>query len=250
MDYTIVIPARYASSRLPAKPLQDIAGKPMIQRVYEQACKAKAKRVVVATDHAEIAEACKQFGAEVLLTRADHPSGTDRIQEVAVKLNLRDQDVIVNVQGDEPLLPPSLIEQVAKLLNQHPEASIATLCEPIEDEAAVFNPNIVKVVAAHNGKALYFSRATIPWFRDGFNQTPKHYPALPYFRHIGMYAYRVGFLHQYVKWAPCQIEQIEALEQLRALYYGATIQVEQAVEIPPAGVDTPEDLERVRKLFS
>lgn len=250
MDYTIVIPARYASSRLPAKPLQDIAGKPMVQRVYEQACKASAKRVIVATDNLEIESICKTFNAEVLLTNANHPSGTDRIQEVAVKLALPDQDVIVNVQGDEPLIPPSLIEQVATLLFQNPNASIATLCEPIEDESAIFNSNIVKVVTTHDGRALYFSRATIPWNRDGFNQSPVKFPELPYFRHIGMYAYRVGFLHQYVKWSPCPYEQIEALEQLRALYYGATIQVEQAVEIPPAGVDTPEDLDRVRKLFS
>lgn len=249
MDYTIVIPARYASTRLPAKPLQDIVGKPMIQRVYEQACKANAQRVVVATDHAEIESVCRGFGAEVILTSVHHPTGTDRIQEVAVKLGLRDDEVVVNVQGDEPLLPPSLIEQVAQLLAQNPAAAIATLCEPIEDETLVFNPNVVKVVTTQEGKALYFSRATIPWSRDGFNQTPKQIPAA-YFRHIGMYAYRVGFLHQYVNWSPCPLEQIEALEQLRALYYGAVIQVAQATEIPPGGVDTPEDLERVRHYFA
>ncbi|OWJ91482.1 3-deoxy-manno-octulosonate cytidylyltransferase [Pseudomonas sp. A46] len=248
--FTVVIPARYASTRLPGKPLQDIAGKPMVQRVWEQARRSAAQRVVVATDDSRIVEACQGFGAEVLLTRADHNSGTDRLAEVASQLGLASDAIVVNVQGDEPLVPPSIIDQVAANLAAHPEAGIATLSEPIEDVRALFNPNVVKVVADLNGLALTFSRATLPWARDAFAASPDRLPeGVPYRRHIGIYAYRAGFLHDFVAWGPCWLENTESLEQLRALWHGVRIHVADALEAPPAGVDTPEDLERVRRLL-
>lgn len=248
--YTVVIPARYASSRLPGKPLQDIAGKPMIQRVWEQACKSAAQRVVVATDDKRILEACESFGAEVVLTRAEHNSGTDRLAEVAQKLGLAAEDIVVNVQGDEPLIPPSVIDQVARNLAAHPEASIATLAESLSDAEALFNPNVVKVLSDIDGLALTFSRAPLPWARDEFAKDRSTLPAaIPYRRHIGIYAYRAGFLGDFVAWGPCWLEETECLEQLRALWHGKRIHVADAIEAPPAGVDTPEDLDRVRKLL-
>jgi 3-deoxy-manno-octulosonate cytidylyltransferase (CMP-KDO synthetase) len=248
--YTVVIPARYASSRLPGKPLQDIAGKPMIQRVWEQSCKSDAQRVVVATDDRRILEACQSFGAEVVLTRVEHNSGTDRLAEVAQKLGLATADIVVNVQGDEPLIPPAVIDQVALNLADHPEASIATLAEPISDVEALFNPNVVKVLSDINGLALTFSRAPLPWARDEFAKDRSSLPpAIPYRRHIGIYAYRAGFLDDFVTWGPCWLEETECLEQLRALWHGKRIHVADALEAPPAGVDTPEDLDRVRKLL-
>ncbi|MDH4561019.1 3-deoxy-manno-octulosonate cytidylyltransferase [Pseudomonas sp. BN411] len=248
--FTVVIPARYASTRLPGKPLQDIAGKPMVQHVWEQARRSAAQRVVVATDDARIVEACAAFGAEVLLTRVDHNSGTDRLAEVASQLGLASDAIVVNVQGDEPLIPPAIIDQVAANLAAHPEAGIATLAEPIEDVQALFNPNVVKVVADLNGLALTFSRAPLPWARDAFAVSRDQLPAdVPYRRHIGIYAYRAGFLHDFVTWGPCWLENTECLEQLRALWHGVRIHVADALEAPPAGVDTPEDLERVRRLL-
>ncbi|MBD2836585.1 3-deoxy-manno-octulosonate cytidylyltransferase [Pseudomonas sp. JM0905a] len=248
--FTVVIPARYASTRLPGKPLQDIAGKPMVQHVWEQARRSAAQRVVVATDDARIVEACAAFGAEVLLTRVDHNSGTDRLAEVASQLGLASDAIVVNVQGDEPLIPPAIIDQVAANLAAHPEAGIATLAEPIEDVQALFNPNVVKVVADLNGLALTFSRAPLPWARDAFAVNRDQLPAdVPYRRHIGIYAYRAGFLHDFVAWGPCWLENTECLEQLRALWHGVRIHVADALEAPPAGVDTPEDLERVRRLL-
>lgn len=248
--FTVVIPSRFASTRLPGKPLQMIAGKPMVQHVWEQARKSSASRVVIATDDASIVAACQAFGAEVLLTRADHESGTDRLAEVAAQLGLASDAIVVNVQGDEPLIPPVIIDQVAANLAAHPEAGIATLAEPIHEPQTVFNPNAVKVVSDKNGLALSFSRAPLPWARDVFavnrEQLP---PAVPYRRHIGMYAYRVGFLQAFVSWGPCWLEQTEALEQLRALWHGVRIHVEDALEAPAVGVDTPEDLERVRRLL-
>lgn len=248
--FTVVIPARYGSTRFPGKPLKDIAGKPMIQHVWEQARKSSASRVVIATDDASIVAACQAFGAEVLLTRAEHESGTDRLAEVAAQLGLASDAIVVNVQGDEPLIPPVIIDQVAANLAAHPEAGIATLAEPIHEPQTVFNPNAVKVVSDKNGLALSFSRAPLPWARDAFavnrEQLP---PAVPYRRHIGMYAYRVGFLQDFVSWGPCWLEQTEALEQLRALWHGVRIHVEDALEAPAVGVDTPEDLERVRRLL-
>lgn len=248
--FTVVIPARYASSRLPGKPLQEIAGKPMIQHVWQQACKSSAQRVLVATDDARIVEVCRGFGAEVLLTRAEHNSGTDRLAEVATALGLAADAIVVNVQGDEPLIPPAIIDQVAANLAAHPEAAIATLAEPIDEAAALFNPNVVKVVSDLNGLALTFSRAPLPWARDAFAVDRERLPAaVPYRRHIGIYAYRTQFLHDFVAWGPCWLEDTECLEQLRALWHGVRIHVADALQAPPAGVDTPDDLERVRRLL-
>ncbi|MNS55381.1 3-deoxy-manno-octulosonate cytidylyltransferase [compost metagenome] len=250
LDFTVVIPARLRSTRLPGKPLLPIAGKPMVQHVWEQARKSGASRVVIATDDASILEACQAFGAEVLLTRADHESGTDRLAEVAVHLGLPADAIVVNVQGDEPLIPPVIIDQVAANLAAHPEAGIATLAEPIDEPETVFNPNAVKVISDKNGLALTFSRAPLPWARDAFAKDRNLLPeGVPYRRHIGMYAYRVGFLQDFVSWGPCWLEQTEALEQLRALWHGVRIHVEDAIEAPAVGVDTPEDLERVRRLL-
>lgn len=248
--FTVVIPARFASSRLPGKPLQEIAGKPMVQHVWEQARKSSAQRVVIATDDARIVEVCRGFGAEVLLTREDHNSGTDRLAEVASQLGLAGDAIVVNVQGDEPLIPPAIIDQVAANLAAHPEAAIATLAEPIEEVAALFNPNVVKVATDLNGLALTFSRAPLPWARDAFAVSREQLPAdVPYRRHIGIYAYRAQFLHDFVAWGPCWLEDTECLEQLRALWHGVRIHVADALEAPPPGVDTPQDLERVRRLL-
>ena len=248
--YHVIIPARYASTRLPGKPLQDIAGKPMIEHVWNQACKSRAESVTVATDDQRIADACRHFGADVILTRADHPSGTDRLQEVVTQLGLDDSACVVNVQGDEPLIPPALIDQVAANLLKYPEASIATLCEPLTDIETLFNPNAVKVVSDSRGFALYFSRAPMPWCRDQFAEKPQQLPeGVPFQRHIGLYAYKVGFLHDYVQWPASPLETAEALEQLRALWFGCRIHVAEACEIPPAGVDTVADLDRVRAIL-
>ena len=250
--FHVIIPARYASTRLPGKPLQDIAGKPMIQHVWEQAQRSAAASVTVATDDQRILEACQSFGAQAVLTRVDHPSGTDRLQEVASLLGLDDQAHVVNVQGDEPMIPPALIDQVAADLRAYPEASIATLAEPIEDVDTLFNPNAVKVVTDQQGFALYFSRAPMPWHRDAFAEgRPSALPAgVAFRRHIGIYAYKVGFLHDYVRWTISPLETTESLEQLRALWFGCRIHVADACETPPAGVDTPDDLQRVRQLLA
>lgn len=247
--FTVVIPARFASTRLPGKPLQLIAGKTMVQRVWEQACKSSAQQVVIATDDVRIVDVCKAFGAEVLLTRADHESGTDRLAEVALQLGLAADAIVVNVQGDEPMIPPSVIDQVAVNLACHGEARMATLAEPIEDVAAMFNPNVVKVVSDINGLALTFSRAPLPFARDEFVNDIKLPVDVPLRRHIGIYAYRAGFLHDFVSWGPCWLENTERLEQLRALWHGVRIHVADAVESLPAGIDTAEDLERVRRLL-
>lgn len=248
--FTVVIPARFSSSRLPGKPLQMIAGKPMVQHVWEQARKSSAQQVVVATDDARIVEACQAFGAQVLMTRADHESGTDRLAEVVAALGLASDAIVVNVQGDEPLIPPAVIDQVAANLAAHGEAGMATLAEPIEDIESLFNPNVVKVATDLNGLALTFSRAPLPWARDQFAKNRDALPAgVPYRRHIGIYAYRAGFLQDFVSWGPCWLESTECLEQLRALWHGVRIHVADAVEAPPAGVDTPEDLQRVRRLL-
>lgn len=250
--FHVIIPARYASTRLPGKPLQDIGGKPMIRHVWEQANKSDAASVTIATDDQRIAEVCAKFGATVVMTRADHPSGTDRLQEVVSQLGLDPEAHVVNVQGDEPLIPPALINQVAGNLREYPAASIATLAEPLQDIDTLFNPNAVKVVTDHQGFALYFSRAPIPWCRDDFaNGQPQQLPTLAAFRrHIGLYAYKVSFLHDYVRWPASPIEQAESLEQLRAMWFGCRIHVADACEVPPAGVDTAEDLERVRQLLA
>ncbi|MBB3046306.1 3-deoxy-manno-octulosonate cytidylyltransferase (CMP-KDO synthetase) [Litorivivens lipolytica] len=251
MSFTVIIPARYASTRLPGKPLLDIQGKPMIQHVWDRACQSNADRVIVATDDQRVQAACEGFGAEVCMTREDHQSGTDRLQEVAAQLGLADDAVVVNVQGDEPLIPPVVIDQVAENLVANDRAEMATLAEPLDSLAALRNPNVVKVALAANGFALYFSRACIPWARDEFAAEPEVLPtSLPYFRHIGIYAYRVSLLNDFVSWPPGQLETIEKLEQLRALEQGARIHVAEAVASIPAGVDTQADLETVRRVLA
>ncbi len=254
MSFSVVIPARYSSSRLPGKPLLDIAGKPMIQHVYEKACLSDAQEVVIATDDSRIKAVCEGFGAKVVMTSPDHPSGTDRLEEVVSKLGYYLDDIVVNVQGDEPLIPPRIINQVAHNLAAEQEASIATLCENINDIQGVLNPNSVKVVFDEKGLACYFSRAPIPWARDHFTSlADAEACGMPegvnYYRHIGIYAYRVKFLKSYVKWEPCPLEMAECLEQLRALWNGEKIHVALADEQPPAGVDTQEDLDRVRQII-
>lgn len=250
MKYTVVIPARYASSRLPAKPLKDIAGKSMIERVYLQAQKSSAERIVIATDDERIETAAKAFGAEVCITSVEHNSGTDRLQEVASKLGLGSDEIVVNVQGDEPLIPPAVIDQVAKNLADANEASVSTLCEPIVSADDFLNPNIVKVVTDKDGYALYFSRGAIPWPRDQFAESQQALPASDLFdRHIGIYGYRVSLLNDFVTWPMAPIESLECLEQLRVMWQGKRIHVAEAVEAVPGGVDTAEDLERIRALF-
>lgn len=253
MDFTVIIPARYGASRLAGKPLAPIAGRPMVQHVHERACESEAGRVVIATDAGEVLQCCRDFGAEALMTGADHASGTDRLEEVVRLLGLADDAIVVNVQGDEPLIPASLINQVAAALQAQPDAAIATLAERITQPAELHDPNVVKVVMDHQGKALYFSRAPIPWARgvfDGGGEAGVLPATADYFRHIGIYAYRVGLLSRFVAWDAAPLERTESLEQLRALWHGARIQVARACETPPAGVDTPQDLERVRALMA
>jgi len=248
MSFIVIIPARLASTRLPNKPLADLGGKPMIVRVAERAAQSGAAQVMVATDHADIFAACTQHGVAVRMTRSDHPSGTDRIAEVAAAMSLADDAVIVNVQGDEPLIDPALIAATAALISG--EVPMATAAHAITEAGEAFNPNVVKVVLDRNGRALYFSRATIPWHRDGFAQSkgalPTGYAPL---RHIGLYAYRNAFLQAYPELSPAPLEQIEALEQLRVLWHGFPIAVHITAEAPAAGVDTPEDLLRVRAYY-
>ncbi|WP_265658477.1 3-deoxy-manno-octulosonate cytidylyltransferase [Francisella philomiragia] len=244
----VVIPARLKSTRLPGKMLADIAGKPMIQRVYEQVAKSKFKSIIIATDSQEIKEVAENFGAKVILTRDDHESGTDRIAEAVTKLGFADEDIVVNVQGDEPLIPVENIEQAAQLLIEKPEAVVSTLCERITEAEDIYNPNNVKVVFDKKNYALYFSRASIP-FERGFSEN--HQVSISeFFRHIGIYTYRVGFLKHYAELAISPIEKYEALEQLRVLYNGYKIAIEQSAKPTPAGVDTLQDLEKVRKLFN
>lgn len=251
MPFRVVIPARYASTRLPGKPLADIAGKPMVVRVCEAARQSGAREVIVATDDRRVQEAVAAHGHKVAMTRADHPSGTDRIAEVARQCAWCDDDVVVNVQGDEPLIDPALISRVALALVTDSRASIATAAHAITDSADFMNPHVVKVVTAANGHALYFSRAPIPWHRDGLAVRRDVLPAeFAPRRHIGLYAYRVGFLHRYGALAPAPIEQWEALEQLRALWHGFHIHVIDCAHPPAAGVDTPEDLARVQRAFA
>ncbi len=250
MVFTVLIPARYASTRLPGKPLADIAGKPMVVRVAERARGAGASRVVVATDDERVRAAVAAHGVDVCMTRADHATGTDRLAEAAAALGLADDAIVVNVQGDEPLLEPALIRAMADLLARRPEAAIATACHPIVDAAEAFNPNVVKVVLDARGHALYFSRATIPWARDAFAADRTRLPPdLPLYRHYGLYAYRVAFLRAFPTLTPAPIEHFEALEQLRALWHGFRIVVEVTAGTPAPGVDTPEDLVRVRALY-
>ncbi|MBY5930560.1 3-deoxy-manno-octulosonate cytidylyltransferase [Halomonas sp. DP8Y7-3] len=248
-DFIVVIPARYASTRLPGKPLADIAGRPMVARVWDLAKRSLASRVVIATDDPRIEQTMSDLGAEVVMTRADHSTGTDRLAEVVDLLHLNDEAVLVNVQGDEPLLPPELVNQVAIRLMRDEGASVATLAESIGDVDTLFNANVVKVTRAASGRALTFTRAPMPWDREGFREPPSVLTTDAWLRHIGLYAYRASFLRAYSEWLPAPIEQLEQLEQLRALHYGHAIQVALAEQTPGAGVDTEEDLARVRAHF-
>jgi 3-deoxy-manno-octulosonate cytidylyltransferase (CMP-KDO synthetase) len=250
MGFTVLIPARLASTRLPDKPLADIAGKPMVVRVAERARQSSAARVVVATDTEAIRQACAAHGVDAVMTRADHPSGSDRLAEACALLGLRGDDVVVNVQGDEPLIAPALIDAVAGLLPAHPRAAMGTAAHPIADAGELRNPNVVKVVTDAAGQALYFSRAPIPWWRDGFAANADALSDPSPLRHIGIYAYRAAFLLEFPRLAPAPIEQLEALEQLRALWHGHRIAVHVTTEAPGPGVDTPEDLQRVRARFA
>ena len=248
MQFTVIIPGRFGSMRLPGKPLRDIAGKPMIQRVWEQAGKSAAQRVVIATDDPRIEAAALEFGAEVCMTRADHPSGTDRLQEVSALLGLADDAIVVNVQGDEPLIPPAVIDQVASNLAANPQAGVATLSEPIQRYGDLRNPNVVKLACNQQSIALYFSRAPIPWPRDLIDSANAD-AALPedydFSRHIGIYAYRVKELNDFVTWPVAPIEATEKLEQLRFMWHGVAIHAAPALQPVPGGIDTEEDLQVV-----
>ncbi len=255
MDYVVIIPARMASSRLPDKPLADIAGLPMVVRVAQRAAQSQARRVVVAADDARVVQACQAHGIDVLLTRQDHVSGSDRLAEACEQLGLADEALVVNVQGDEPLIPPALIDDVARVLAERPEASMGTAAHAIDALDEFTNPNVVKVVMDARQMALYFSRAPIPWWRDGqptggpagtFQALPSPAPL----RHIGIYSYRAGFLRQFPALPPAPLETLESLEQLRALWHGHRIAVHVTNAAPGPGVDTPADLARVRGIFA
>ena len=249
LSFRVVIPARYASTRFPGKPLAEIAGKTMLQHVYECALKSGAQQVIIATDDERIQQVAEGFAATVCMTSPDHTSGTDRLAEVSLKYNWQSDDIVVNLQGDEPLTPPEILKQVALNLADHPRAEIATLSTAIQSARDVFDPNIVKVVTDAEGYALYFSRAPIPWNRD-VGEGIDDAQAQHYQRHLGIYAYRVSFLHAYSNMQPCVLENLEKLEQLRALYSGIPIHVDQAVKLPGPGIDTPDDLLAVSRLMA
>lgn len=250
MRFTVVIPARYAAQRLPGKPLVELHGRPLILHVCERARNSGAAGIVVATDDERVRKVCADAGVDTQMTQVAHASGTDRIAEVAATRGWKDDEVIVNLQGDEPLMPPADIEQTAALLLSHESADISTLCTPIHELSDLLNPNVVKVVADRQGHALYFSRAPVPWNRygatSGFVSQTRYHGAL---RHIGIYGYRVGALRHLAATPPCELEQLEKLEQLRALWLGMTIAVDVAREMPGPSVDTPEDLKRVAALM-
>jgi len=250
MDYTVIIPARMASSRLPDKPLAEIAGLPMVVHVAQRAAQSQAGRVVVAADDARVVQACQTHGIEALLTRQDHVSGSDRLAEACALLGLPDEALVVNVQGDEPLIPPALIDEVARVLAERPEASMGTAAHAILDLSEFTNPNVVKVVVDARQLALYFSRAPIAWWRDGAQGG--HFRSLPSpapLRHIGIYSYRTRSLKQFPQLPPAPIETLESLEQLRALWHGHRIAVHISDHAPGPGVDTPADLDRVRDIL-
>jgi 3-deoxy-manno-octulosonate cytidylyltransferase (CMP-KDO synthetase) len=247
--FTVLIPARLGSTRLPNKPLAALGDAPMIVRVAQRAQLSRAQRIVVACDSPEIATACADHGVQAVLTRSDHPSGSDRLAEACALLGLDGDDVVVNVQGDEPLIAPSLINAVAELLDQHPDASLSTAAHAIDSLADARNPNVVKVVLDARDHAMYFSRAPIPWWRDGFTENATDLPTPAPLRHIGIYGYRASFLRLFPTLAQSPLEHIEALEQLRAMWHGHRIAVHVTDEAPGPGVDTPQDLARVRRLF-
>lgn len=247
MSYRVVIPARYGSERLPGKPLADIHGRPMIVRVAEAVARSGARELVVATDDERVADAVTRAGFQAMITRADHPSGSDRVMEVVTRSAWADEDVVLNVQGDEPLIPPAVLDQLALAMARASAPASATLCEPIVRREDLFNPNVVKVVRAADGRALYFSRSPIPHRRDGMDAPAGGLPPEGrWWRHIGVYAYRVWSLARFVGLPPGTLEQLEKLEQLRLLENGMEMLVEEACEPVPGGVDTPADLERVR----
>lgn len=253
MEFNVIIPVRYASPTLPGKYLMDIAGKPMLQHVYELSLESGAENVVIATDSEQIAEVAKGFGAEVCMTSADHQSGTERVAEAIVALGYDDEDIIVTVQGDEPLAPSELIHQVASNLVKYDGVKVATLCEPIKKPEDLFNPNVIKIVTNRRGYALCFSRAPITWEHNNphFSKADVAKCVLTgdHYRHIRLYAYRAGFLQEYVQWEQCAIEKMECLEQLRILWNCSRIQVGIAKKPMPMGVDTLEDLEAIRAIF-
>jgi 3-deoxy-manno-octulosonate cytidylyltransferase (CMP-KDO synthetase) len=249
LKFSVLIPARLASTRLPDKPLADLGGVPMVVRVAERAALAGADQVVVAADDDRIVAACKQHGVRALLTRTDHVSGSDRLAEACELLGLTGDDVVVNVQGDEPLIEPDLIAACATLLTEQVDCSVATAAHPIHDLAEFSNPNVVKVVTDQVGRALYFSRAPIPWWRDGARHGAAALPAGA-LRHIGLYAYRAATLRRFPGLAPAPLETLESLEQLRFLWHGEKIAVHVTHQAPAAGVDTPDDLARVRRFFT
>ena len=248
MSFTVLVPARLASTRLPRKPLADIAGLPMVVRVAQRAALSAASRVVVAADDAEIVQACERHGVAAVLTRADHATGSDRLAEACVLLGLEGDSPVVNVQGDEPLIAPALIDACATVLQRHPECVMGTAAHAIDNEAEFANPNVVKVVLDATGHALYFTRASIPFWRDA--PGPAALPVPAPLRHIGIYAYRAAFLRGYPALPPCPLEALEALEQLRVLWHGHRIAVHVSADRPGPGIDTPEDLQRVRALFA
>ncbi|HEX6361984.1 MAG TPA: 3-deoxy-manno-octulosonate cytidylyltransferase [Albitalea sp.] len=246
MTFHVLIPARLASTRLPNKPLADIAGVPMVVRVAQRAAQSGAQQVVVAADDTAIVAACQTHGVPALLTRTDHASGSDRLAEACALLGLDGDALVVNVQGDEPLIEPALVRACADVLAEHPDCVMGTVAHAIATEADFANPNVVKVVCDAAGRALYFTRAPVPWWRDGAGALPSPAPL----RHMGVYAYRASFLRRFPTLAPSPLERIEALEQLRVLWHGERIAVHVSADAPGPGVDTPEDLERVRRLFA
>lgn len=249
VDYHIVIPARFASTRLSGKVLADIAGKPMLQHVYERAKESSAQSVTIATDDQHVMAVAEEFGANVCMTSPDHQSGTERMAEAVVAMGLEEEDIVVNLQADMPLILPELIDQVASDLAEHTNVKVSTLCQPITNSQDLFNPNVVKVVRNKRGYAMYFSRAPIPWDRSSFEDHAHIKLEGLYFSHIGIYAFRVGFLHEYMQWEPCPLEVATSLEQLRILWYGGRIHVAEAVKSIPHNVDTEEDLQRTRVIF-
>ena len=252
MGFHVIIPARYASKRLPGKVLLDIKGKPMLQHVYEQAKDSGAESVTIATDHKLVAEAAAGFNAPICMTSSAHTSGTERLSEAVEALDFEDDEIVVCVQADEPLIPPALILNLAEDLKEHSTVKVTTLCEPLRSADELFNPDVVKVILNHRGHAIYFSRAPIPWDREAFrdqDSRDKVELSQGYHRHIGLYAYRVGFLRKYMDWSPCALEKIEMAEQLRIIWNGGRIYVRILNKSCPGGVDNQEDLDRVRNLL-
>ncbi|MDZ7663544.1 3-deoxy-manno-octulosonate cytidylyltransferase [Thiohalophilus sp.] len=250
MSFHIVIPARYASGRLPGKPLREIAGKPMIAHVIDNALQSDAERIIVATDDARIMEASAGFPVECCMTSEQHNSGTERIHEVIEKFEIADETIIVNMQGDEPLMPGACLNQVGHALAQDSNAEMATLSTPAETVEELFDWNVIKLVRDHDDNAIYFSRAPIPWDREAFRESTPTLDDFSHFhRHIGLYAYRAGFVKQYIEWGSCALERIESLEQLRVLYHGRKIKVVTAMQVPGPGVNTEEELQRVEEIL-